>query len=274
MSYEVQDFRKEVIEASESVPVVIDFWAEWCGPCRQLGPVIEKLAGEAEDRWKLVKINTDRHPDIASQLGVRGIPAVKMVYQKQIVAEFTGAQPEHQVRKWLEQNLPINGRDESEETIDRVKTLLAEGNRDKARGLLKEKIDEDASSDLKARHAMLLLPDQPEQARQWLEQLNDRDKYAIEFLTLDLVGHLSEIKNGRAEVEGKKEAKELYREAVSNLFEGDFEEALKKFIKCVQMDREMDDDGARKACISCFTMLGEEHPLTKKYRRRFSMSLY
>src|SRR6056297_2298526 len=120
MSFELNDFQKDVVEACRVKPVVIDFWAPWCGPCKQLGPVIEKLAGEAKGRWKLVKVNTDRHPELATQFNVRGIPSVKMVYEGEIIAEFTGAQPEKMIRNWLNENLPDSAGEETgwEESVN------------------------------------------------------------------------------------------------------------------------------------------------------------
>ncbi|MDX1618643.1 MAG: tetratricopeptide repeat protein [Balneolaceae bacterium] len=275
MDYELQDFKKDVIETSETVPVVIDFWAEWWGPCRQLGPVLEKLAGEAGERWKLVKIDTEQHPELASQFGIRGIPAVKMVYQKQIVAEFSGAQPEHLVRKWLEENLPGNGSAESGDLLEQVGELEAEGEREQARDLLDEEISEDSGDEFKVRYAMLLLPDQPEKAETWLSQVDDRVKYDLEYQALEMTRRLTGIAGGDLEPEGdNEEALSLYREAAIAFTNGEFEPALQKFIECLQIDRDLDDDGARKACITCFTILGERHPLTLKYRRRFSMALY
>lgn len=275
MGYELQDFNKDVLEASNSTPVVIDFWAEWCGPCRQLGPTIEKLAGEAKGRWKLVKIDTDKNPDIAVQFGVRGIPAVKMVYQKEIIAEFTGAQPEHLIRKWLEENLPQNGSDDSDELMNRVKQLLGQGDREKARTLLAEEVNEESSEELKVRYAMLLLPDEPEKAKEWLEQVGNREKHGIEFEAMETVENLARISEGERKPEGENEkVLKLYTDASSALFEKKYEEALQKFIQVLQTDRTLDDDGARKACIACFTLLGEQHPLAIRYRRQFSMSLY
>jgi len=275
MGYELNDFQKDVIEASHSTPVVIDFWAEWCGPCRQLGPVIEKLAGEAGDRWKLVKVNTDRHPDIAVQFNVRGIPAVKMVYQKQIIAEFTGAQPEHRVRQWLEDNLPENGRDESGELQNRIKVLLGEGNRKEARELLMEHVDIDSSDVLKVKLAMLLLPDEIDKAEEWMSRVEDELKYEIEMETLETVKHLNTVHNEEITPESNHEqAADHYKKGADALFNLDFDSALQHFIQSLQLDRSIDDDGARKACIAGFTMLGEQHPLTQQYRRQFSMSLY
>ena len=99
-------FQTDVLDKSHEKPVVVDFWGPWCGPCRVLGPTIEKLASEAEGRWRLVKINTDAHPELAQRYHVRGIPAVKLFIRGAVVAEFTGAQPEADIRRWLDAYVP------------------------------------------------------------------------------------------------------------------------------------------------------------------------
>lgn len=99
------DFYRDVVEASTGKPIVVDFWAEWCRPCKVLGPILEKLAGEANGGWRLVKVNTDQNPQLSRQYGISSIPAVKMFYNGQVIAEFVGAWPEGRVKRWLAENI-------------------------------------------------------------------------------------------------------------------------------------------------------------------------
>jgi thioredoxin len=100
------DFNKDVIEKSYEQPVVVDFWAPWCGPCRILGPTIEQLAEEQKDKWTLVKVNTEEEYDVAVQYRIQSIPNVKMFHEGEVIAEFAGALPRPQILAWLEEHLP------------------------------------------------------------------------------------------------------------------------------------------------------------------------
>jgi putative thioredoxin len=106
MSYDVADFQTEVIERSRSLPVLVDFWAAWCDPCRMLGPVLERLAGEAGGRWTLAKVDTEKLPDLAERYGVVSIPSVKLFAGGEVVDEFVGALPEAEIQRWIDAALP------------------------------------------------------------------------------------------------------------------------------------------------------------------------
>ncbi len=99
-------FQEDVIETSRRKPVLVDFWAPWCGPCRVLSPTLDKLAKESGGKWRLVKINADSYPGLVQRFGVRGIPAVKLFIDGGVADEFVGALPEHAIREWLARALP------------------------------------------------------------------------------------------------------------------------------------------------------------------------
>ena len=99
-------FQTAVVDKSHEKPVLVDFWAPWCGPCRVLGPALDALARESGGRWRLVKINVDAHSELAARYQIRGIPAVKLFSGGTVSAEFTGALPEPALRRWLHEHLP------------------------------------------------------------------------------------------------------------------------------------------------------------------------
>ena len=115
---ELIDFQSDVIEASKTTPVLVDFWAEWCGPCVYLSPTLEKLAEKAGDSWTLLKVNTESQPELAAEYGIRSIPNVKLFVNGEMSGEFIGALPEEEIKRWLESNIPDQGNVEKiEETM-------------------------------------------------------------------------------------------------------------------------------------------------------------
>lgn len=105
MSYELKDFKNNVLENKK--PVLVDFYADWCRPCRMLGPVLEDAVSKAEGEWDLIKINVDQHPDLAAQYRISGIPSVKLFYNGKIAAEFSGLKTRGDLHAWLDEALPL-----------------------------------------------------------------------------------------------------------------------------------------------------------------------
>jgi len=175
------------------------------------------------------------------------------------------------IRNWLNENLPDSAGEETgwEESVNEK---LAAGDR-KAALKSAEKHAKDADDALSAKLAMLHLPGSIKKAEKWIENIDEKLKFEIEIESLNTVRHLDKVNRGEIRLNGS-DITSTYQKAVQDLFDKKFEEALEGFIQCLQVDRTIDEDGPRKACIAIFQMLGDVHPLTQRYRRIFSMSLY
>lgn len=272
--FDLKDFRTDVVEESKIRPVVIDFWAAWCGPCRVLGPIIEKLAREAKGKWRLVKIDTEAYPELAAQFQIRGIPAVKMVYQGKLIAEFSGALPEAQIRKWLEQYLPKNEQEEA--GIENVHALLAQGHREQALDLVKDLfIDFPENDEYRLTLAMLLLPNTIDEAEQVLEPFKKNGKFPFEVEAVQTLKSAKAILNGDEKLPdgGNPKAVESLLNGLQALFAGDFATAMDQLIQSIMYDKSFSDELARKCTVALFKLLTDHHPLAKAKRRAFSMAL-
>jgi putative thioredoxin len=269
MQFDIHDFETEVIQRSLQIPVLVDFWAEWCGPCRMLSPVLEKLAGQSIGEWALAKVNTEELPDVAREYGIRSIPNVKMFYGGKVVGEFVGALPENMIVQWLKQNLPSR----NQSRIDEADTLIAEGEVAEAQASLESILsDEPANQQAQVLLAKTYLFDDPARAMELVEHLDD-PQYSETSDAIKTLARLLTLANGAAELQDSP-TKQEYLAAISALQSRKFDESLEKFIAVIRNDRYYDDDGSRKACIAIFKILGEEHPTTQKYRRDFSSALY
>jgi len=273
MNQNVVDLQRDVVDASFKQPIVIDFWAEWCAPCRMLGPILEKLASQANGRWRLLKIDTELQPDIAMQFGISSIPAVKMVSEGEIIAEFVGALPEPHVAKWLDDNLPTK----SKSAVEKAIQALEQGDRSKAKQLLKFAVDQDDSNlDAKIMLARLVFEENPDKA---IKLVHDIDEAHSRFDEVEAMRNLHRLLNSYKDLTKEAEhhnteAWKLYIDGINALQKRDYGKALESWIDVIILDRQLDDDGARKACAALFKILGGTHELTKKYHRRFSSALF
>jgi putative thioredoxin len=268
--YELKDFHTEVVEASRTVPVVVDFWATWCGPCRTLSPILEKLAGEAAGAWKLVTVDVDRNQELAGQFQVRSIPSVKLVRDARIVDEFTGAMPEGQVRAWLARHVgeapaPAGG------TLTDAEQALAAGDVERARTVLEALAEKEPGPEVNALLAAAVVWDDPARAAHLAGIVQPDARHhdvaraaatMARLLTLDVAALAADPARGP------------YTAGIAALRDRDFDRAAGQFIEAVQVNRAYDDDGPRLACIALFNLLGRSHPVTQEWRRRFNMALH
>jgi putative thioredoxin len=270
--YDSDDFQADVIERSHEVPVVVDFWAEWCGPCKALGPVLEKLAGEAGGRWRLAKVDTDKHREAAAGYGIRSIPNVKLFVDGQPVSEFVGALPEQAVREWLAEALPGPG-------ADRVRHAreLMEGadpaDLDEARQILAEVLEaEPGNIEAKLLAAEAAVFTDPSAASELLEGIDPGSPHRERAAA---IGEIARLLGRRESPEdlGDSPLRRAYLDAIEALARRDWEASLAGFIEVVAGDRSLDDDGARRACIAIFTLLGDDAEITRQYRRAFSSAV-
>ncbi|MGA2622264.1 MAG: tetratricopeptide repeat protein [Bacteroidota bacterium] len=269
MPYDVSDFQKEVLERSFDIPVLVDFWAEWCAPCRMLSPVLEQLARQNIEKWVLAKVNTERLPDVASKYAVQSIPDVKLFVEGKIAGEFVGAQPEHVITQWLRKHLPskLQGR------IDLARTLIAEEREPDARKLLENIFAaEPENQEVKVLLAQLCLFDDPKTAADFVRDVED-PKFSELADAIRTLSRLVEIAVPLGDFP-ESISRQKYAEAVADVRSRQFDAALEKFIDIIRTDRYYDDDGSRKACIALFKFLGEEHEITRKHRRDFGSALY
>lgn len=269
MSYEVVDFARDVIERSHSLPVLVDFWAEWCGPCKVLGPTLERLAEKSTGRWALAKVDTDKHPDLAATYGIRGIPNVKLFVDGRVLSEFTGALPEQAVVQWLQKALPNPFRPQ----IEKAGGLIHAGSLGPAREILEDILKEDPAHE----HARVMLAGtylylDREKA---LSLVSTVEEHSEHFAQVDALRTIAGVlqKAATPGVFPENPVKSTYLAAIGDLSLEKFDIALDKFIEVIRSNRSYDDDGARKICIAIFRFLGEEHPVTRSRRRAFSSAL-
>jgi len=239
-----QDFQQQVIEKSKEMPVVVDFWAEWCGPCRALGPVLEQAAGEREGKMVLAKLDTDANQRIAMDYGIQGIPAVKAFKDGKVVAEFVGAQPPARVAQFLDGLLPSE-----------ADALVAAGDEDSLRRAIEL---EPARPDAKIRLAILL------------RKRGDIDE-ALEVL---------ENAKGDFTAEGLAARMRLERDAVAGTADafaaldgGDPKKAVDLLIEAIPASDGHKDD-LRQVVVGILDAFGVDHPFARDARRRLAGALY
>ncbi|MGE3073990.1 MAG: thioredoxin [Dehalococcoidia bacterium] len=269
------NFAVEVQERSKTLPVVVDFWAPWCGPCRVLGPIIERVAEENKGKVILAKLNTDENPKVAALFRIQGIPAVKAFKDGKVIAEFTGAHPEPQVRAFFEK---VVGGPAIRVTQD-AEDFLRAGDVPAAEAayraiLIKQPSQPDAVVGLAA---ILISRGKTQEAEELLDRApTDRRAKTLKH-RIFLDGFAA--KHGGEDLEGAARAnprnpRDRYRWGVMLAAREKYEDALDELIDSVRIDRSFADGAARKAILAIFDILGLDSELTREYQRKLSSALF
>jgi putative thioredoxin len=264
MAHDVTDFRTEVLERSRELPVLVDFWAPWCGPCRVIGPVLERLAGSADGRWALAKLNTEEHPELASEYGVMSIPNVKLFRDGRVVDEFVGALPEAEIRRWLEFAIPVP----ASPAVLEARARLAAGDAAGARAGLERSLAADPA-DAAARLALAeaLLQLEPAAVEAVLTPLPDEHADRIEALrTLALW-------LARADALPEGAGREPFAAALAALRRGDWDGALGSTVAALQAQRGYAGNAGRELGRAIFIYRGVDDPACERHYRAFASAV-
>src|SRR5215475_1155903 len=282
-----QTFVKDVIEESKRQPVLIDFWAPWCGPCKQLTPILEKVVRAAKGKVKLVKMNIDDHPAIPGQMGIQSIPAVIAFVNGQPADGFMGALPESQVNAFVEKltkGVPAAGEPNPAELLKEAEAALDEGDPATAAQIYAEVLAIDATNiaALAGLAKCYITTGAVEQAKQTLGMVpeskrNDAAVKAVQA-AIDLAEQAQSL-GPVAELEQKVAANPLDHQARFDLAtalnaQGDRAAATDQLLEIVKRDRKWNDDGARKQLIQFFEAWGGTDDATVEGRKRLSTILF
>jgi putative thioredoxin len=269
-------FEADVLTQSHETPVVVDFWAPWCDPCRVIGPILEQLAGEYEGRVRLVKVNVDENPAVATQYQISSIPAVVAFSGGAPVNQFIGAVPEPQARDFFESLVPNEA-----DTIAREGVEAANRNDTEAATTKFE-----AALDLDERHltatlglAQIALEAGDNERATELALKWESDPEGARIVALARLRSSGDAEGDRDALLARLAADEgdaAAHYALANIHAAasEWDGALEHLIATVRLDRTIDDDGARRKILDLFNVLGNGHPLTDDYRQQLSSLLF
>jgi putative thioredoxin len=279
-----QTFVKDVIEESKRQPVLVDFWAEWCGPCKQLGPVLEKVVRAAKGKVKLVKMDIDKHPSIPGQLGIQSIPAVFAFVNGQPVDGFLGALPESQVTAFIERVTKDRIGGEEKDLLKAADDALAQGDAAGAAELYAGVLAQDSANvaALAGLARSYVRTGAIEQAKQTLALVPEAKRndaaVAAARAALELAEQAQSV-GPLSELEQKVAANPLDHQARFDLAvalnsKGRRQEAVDNLLEIVKRDRKWNDDGARKQLVQFFEAWGPTDEATVNGRKRLSSVLF
>jgi len=274
MDVTIQNFEAEVIEASMTTPVLVDFWAPWCGPCKSLGPVLEKVETAYEGRFKLVKINSDQEQQLAQAFGIKSIPTCVLLMNGQPVDGFMGALPEGQVKQFLDKHLPAEGALQAQAAAQEAEEHLQAGDAQSARAAMEQALatdpgNDDARFDLVklliglgelAEASALLAPAMSripvplrfEAQTQWLN--------ALEFVTTDPRGAWELDQFDALIAQNKRDFEARFAKSRLLIAIGQWEAAMDELLEIIMRDKKWDNEAPRKTFVALLELMTPPKP--------------
>ena len=271
------DFQHTVVEKSMETPVLVDFWAPWCGPCRVIGPMLDKLAQAYAGRFVVAKVNVDENPQLAQVFRIQSIPSVKLLKEGALVDEFMGALPEPALRQFLDKHLPPAAPDAVTEAL----MLAQTGQSDQALAQLRQQVQADpTNSKAKVALAQLLMARGTwQEAEALLVDIPATDDTRRDVERIKGACYLARFAEQAPQAEDtlRQQPDNLaarFRLACRDALLGRFPQALDDLLALVKQDRTLENDGARLALLAALGLLPPEDPLQNTYRSKLSMILF
>jgi putative thioredoxin len=284
-----EQFMADVIDASAQTPIIVDFWAPWCGPCKQLGPALEKAVREAKGAVRMVKVNIDENQELAAQMRIQSIPAVYAFYQGRPVDGFVGALPESQIKSFVQRLVQAAGGAAGpspvEQALEQAKAAFEAGDTGTASALFGQVLAHDSENAPAAAGLArcYLQAGDVEMAKQVLDrvpadQAGNADVQAART-TLELAEQASAASGASAELaerlqQNPNDHQARYDLAVALYAQGEQETAVDELLELFRRDRNWNDQAARKQLVKLFEALGPTDPLTLSGRRRLSSLMF
>ncbi len=284
-----ENFVQEVIEKSKSIPVIVDFWAPWCEPCKQIAPILEKLVVSSNGRVVLTKMNIDEHPEISQQLQIQSIPAILGFHNGQPVDGFVGVQPESAIKAFVEKLADLNGPSDNDVALEQGRTLYSEKNYNGALEIFGRiaQSEPDNITALSMLANCYLKLNEIDIAKEIISNIESPDKdrnqdYVSAKSQIDILEKSEdsnideeEIKNLEKELEEKPGNHQLrYDIAIGFMSKGKYEKAMSHLLFIIEKDRMWNDEAPRKSLLEIFNVLGPTDDLAIEGRKKLSSILF